>query len=238
MSSRQIQERLHGELEDARNTIATAKQELASNREAAAAQLSEQRCKLVDLETGHKKRDEEQTKAILQLRQDVVTLSNKLSRATNDVAFAQEQLKHEKVLHKSEMEQAIAKEQSKAMSRKYEQQSEIALLTHRSADAKRLHEQAKQVMEKLHADELRKLQIDSETRNRVHVAECEQLEQREADAIRLLETKHGRELRSAHEESENHEHQLRTEIQTMTGSHSKALVSADCNLTQANPSPR
>ena len=70
----------------------------------------------------------------------------------------------------------------------------------------RLHEQDKQVTEKLHTDELRKLQIDSETRNRVHVAECEQVEKREADAIRLLETKHGRELQSVHEEFEKHEY--------------------------------
>ena len=184
--------------------------------------LSSTETKRVDIETDHEKRDEEQSKMVLQLRQEVVTLSNKSSRANNDLACAQ----------------AITKEQNKATSHRCESQSEITLLTHRIADAKRSHEQILEIMKKRHANELLKLQIDSETRNRAHVAECEQLSQRVTDAIQRLETKHCRELRSAHEESENHDHQLRTEMQTMIESHSKALVSADCNLTQINPSPR
>ena len=224
MSSRQTQERLLGELENARNTFSKTQQELQSTREAAAAQLSEHRCKVIDLETGHQRRDEEQNKTILQLRQNVATLTNQLSHTASEVAFAQEKLKHEKMLHQSELDQAIAKEQSEAMLHRYKQESEITLLTHRYDDAKRVHEQDKQLSEKLHADAVRKLQIEVETQNRAHVTQCEQVKQRETDALQRLQTEHGRELRSAHEDFENYGQQLRTEMKTMNAKHSRAAV--------------
>ena len=226
-SSRATQERLRVELEDARSAITKNQQQLASTREAAAEQLQEHRCKVIDLETEHQRRDQEQSKTIHQLRHDAVKLSNELSRATNEVSFAKEQLKHEKLLHQSEIGQVIAREQNEAMAQKCKQENEIALLAHRYDDAKRLHEQDKHLQEKLHADAVRKLQIEVETHNQVHIAECKQVEQQEIDAIRRLQNEHGRELRSANEGFETHERQFRTDMGTIKANHNKTVVSED-----------